>query len=336
MWKKIQIRQGQILFHSNVSMLPGESLCFLAVSQELSIKMNCLCVCLSFTFCVPESIDIGLLMDSLLNLTLLWPWSFDRNFRRPVCNKTVRGDWEGIEEVMNACTKSSADRQLIPSGSQSEADIDGRDSWDGWVPAGETAMSDDTGETTPTADKLSDERFGMTVWAWACICLFMAACLCLFVSVWGRGRWKSEKMGLSQTAGQIMSGNLCIHVSALRVCGLWERVNVRQAISGTKMRLSMASASVAPLSPPAYCDPPCLELGSGYDSATSTWTPEEECSIPSTDRANWLLCQRPYYTIPLLDWQRFYSVCLRLCVKPTDDISTMAGARLLDCSWRPY
>lgn len=40
--------------------------------------------------------------------------------------------------------------------------MDGRESRDGWVPAGETAVSGDTGETTPTKDKPSDERFGTT------------------------------------------------------------------------------------------------------------------------------------------------------------------------------
>lgn len=64
---------------------------------------------------------------------------------------------------MNPCTKSSADRQLIPSGSQSEAEMDGRDCRDGWVPAGETTTSGDSGETTLTWDKPSDERVRTTV-----------------------------------------------------------------------------------------------------------------------------------------------------------------------------
>lgn len=64
---------------------------------------------------------------------------------------------------MNSCTKSSADSQLIPPGSQSEAEMDGRDRWDGRVPAGETAMSGDTGEKTPTRDKPDDERDRTTV-----------------------------------------------------------------------------------------------------------------------------------------------------------------------------
>lgn len=40
-----------------ISML-SESLCFVFVSQELSIKMNCLCVCLSFSLCVSEPRDL--------------------------------------------------------------------------------------------------------------------------------------------------------------------------------------------------------------------------------------------------------------------------------------
>lgn len=44
-----------------------ESLCFLSVSQELSIKRNCLCVSvhLSFSLCVFEPRDLVLLVDSL-------------------------------------------------------------------------------------------------------------------------------------------------------------------------------------------------------------------------------------------------------------------------------
>lgn len=64
---------------------------------------------------------------------------------------------------MNPCTKSSADRQLIPPGSQSEAEMDGKDSRDGRVPAGETAMSGDIGETTPTRDKPNDGRVRVAV-----------------------------------------------------------------------------------------------------------------------------------------------------------------------------
>lgn len=63
---------------------------------------------------------------------------------------------------MNPCTKSSADSQLIPPGSQSEAEMDGGDSRDGRDPAGETAMSGDTGKTTPTGDKPNDERVTTT------------------------------------------------------------------------------------------------------------------------------------------------------------------------------
>lgn len=51
---------------------------------------------------------------------------------------------------MNPCTKLSADSQLIPPGSQSEAEMDGGDSPDGRVPAGETATSGNIGETTTT------------------------------------------------------------------------------------------------------------------------------------------------------------------------------------------
>lgn len=51
-----------------------------------------LCLSVFFFLCACESRDLVLLMDSLLNLTVLWPWSSDRNFRGPVCNKTVKGN----------------------------------------------------------------------------------------------------------------------------------------------------------------------------------------------------------------------------------------------------
>lgn len=64
---------------------------------------------------------------------------------------------------MNPCTASCVDRQLIPPGSQSEAEMDGRDSLDGQIPAVEMDMSGDTGETTPTRDKPNDGRVRTTV-----------------------------------------------------------------------------------------------------------------------------------------------------------------------------
>lgn len=84
-------------------------------------------------------------MDGILSLTELGPGSSDRNFRELVWRKTWGGNWEGIEGVMNPCTKSSADSQLFPAGSQTQAEMDGRDSWEGHVPAEDTAMRGDTG-----------------------------------------------------------------------------------------------------------------------------------------------------------------------------------------------
>lgn len=47
---------------------------------------------------------------------------------------------------MYHCCKSPADRQLVPSGLQSKAEMDARESWDGWVPAGVTAMNQSISE----------------------------------------------------------------------------------------------------------------------------------------------------------------------------------------------
>lgn len=41
--------------------------------------------------------------------------------------------------------------------------MDGRDSQDGRLPAAQTVMSGEAGETTPTRDKLNDERDRMAV-----------------------------------------------------------------------------------------------------------------------------------------------------------------------------
>lgn len=95
--------------------------------------------------------------------------------------------------------------------------MNGRDSRDGRLPAGETAMSGVTlAKTTPTRDKPNDERVRTTVCARACVCLCTAARLCLFVSVRVLV-WRGEmRLALKQCRrpGQIMSGNPCVHVSA--------------------------------------------------------------------------------------------------------------------------
>lgn len=120
--------------------------------------------------------------------------------------------------------------------------------------------------------------------------MFVYGCVFVFICIhMGLGEVEFRKDGaVAECRADYVWKSLHTCVSIAGVWSVRGRVNVRQAISGcfTKLRLNMASASVVPPSPPAYCDPHCLELGSGYDSAPSTWTPEEKCSIPSTDRAN--------------------------------------------------
>lgn len=143
-----------------------------------------------------------------------------------------------------------------------------------------------------------------------CVCSYLFGCgadegRC--EQCWSRGR---------------RQGRLCLEIPAF-MCQHYGCVG--QNKNKTDHAVCVLSDSAGPLLllclplKPAYCNPPCLAPGTDYGSARPTWTPGGH-SIPSIDRAYWLLCQRPYYINPSLDWQRFSSVCSGLCVQPTDDI----------------
>lgn len=94
-----------------------------SVSPELSIKVDSLCVSVYLSRPAYQARPSG------------WWWfadgrSFDRGIsvREPVWRKTVRGNWQGIEEVMNPCNKSSVDSELIPPAQRGG---DGREGWTG-------------------------------------------------------------------------------------------------------------------------------------------------------------------------------------------------------------
>ena len=141
-----------------------------------------------------------------------------KNFRSPVW--TVRGNWEDIEEVMNPCTRLSADRQLLPPGLQSEGgmyrggDIVGMDGsqlerrlW------AVTLVKTGTGGWAEWWPRTKTLR------AWAHICL-CTACLCLYPygCRWGKER---SDIGWSTAERQIMTENPCIQ-HYVWVC-VWER-----------------------------------------------------------------------------------------------------------------
>lgn len=71
--------------------------------------------------------------------------------------KRVRWNCQDTEDAMNPCAKSCVDSPLIPPGLESGDEIDGRDSWNGSVPAEETVMSVFSSKTTPTIDKMIEE-----------------------------------------------------------------------------------------------------------------------------------------------------------------------------------
>lgn len=148
-------------------------------------------------------------------------------------------------------------------------------------------------------------------------CTFVFLCICTglaCVCVGGGGETRKDvTCEALQKAGQIMPGNPCIHVSALWVWGLQrERVKARQVISGHAVSVSCDSVWSQLLS----CLLPNLPtvIHPAWHGVLVTAMPnpprcQEEHSIPSTDRVYWLPCQRPYHTIRLLDWLKFYSGC---------------------------
>lgn len=99
----------------------------LSVSPELSIKVDSLCVSIYLFHTAYEAPEhLVLLLDGVFEAagaSTGWRGVSVRDFREPVWRKTVRGNWQGIEEVMNPCNKSCVDSELIPPAQR------GRDEW---------------------------------------------------------------------------------------------------------------------------------------------------------------------------------------------------------------
>lgn len=288
--------------------------------------MNCLCVCLS-SLCVPEPGDLE------SSWTSLWVWLC---FGHGALTEALEGlsgtrQWGEIERALKRLWIPESSPLL--TGSSSLLAPSQRLRWMGVI----VKMDGSQLERQLRVATLAKQHQQGINWVmkdlgWqyeherAYVCVRPRASVYLYSN--GAGE-EPERMRLVLKRRR-RQGRLCLEIPAYMCqhygCVVWERKRESKCETGhigpccvSKLWLIMASVSGAPPSQTAYCDPTCLELDSGYSCVRppGLW---EEHGIPSTDSAYWLLCQRPYYTIPLLNWRRFYSVCLRLCVKPTDDI----------------
>lgn len=141
-------------------------------------------------------------------------------------------------------------------------------------------------------------------------CVYLCLCACTVEGMNPEKKWLVRHCRRQGRLCLEIPAYMCQHYECV-VCRR-EGVKTRQAISGHAVSVSCDSVWTRLLSCLLPTLPPVIHPAWYGVLVTATPNPQrcwEEHSIPSTDRAYWLPCQRPYHTIPLLDWQKFYSAC---------------------------
>lgn len=101
--------------------------------------------------------------------------------------------WGDIESAWKRWCITVASPQLTgsSSGLQSKTEMDVRESWDGWVPAGVTAMNQGiSGQQQQEINAVLTLRVMVSVWAWGCVLQHVSA-ICFELRT--RQRVKSDK-----------------------------------------------------------------------------------------------------------------------------------------------